>query len=92
MHGDVGGMTDFLETESSFLPHGCEIQFKSRPAACISRGCVRNASHRLTALGLTHTRLRADLRVYAEAVTALEQSVKKDFESAIQKAEHARVG
>lgn len=36
-------------------------------------------------------RLRADLRVYAEAVTALEQGVKKDFGRAIQKAEHARL-
>ena len=36
-------------------------------------------------------RLRADLKVYADAMIALDQSVGKDFEKAQQKAEHARL-
>ncbi len=36
-------------------------------------------------------RLRADLKVYADAVTELEGNVGKGFEKAHKKAEHARL-
>lgn len=36
-------------------------------------------------------RLRADMKVYADAVGTLERSVGKSFEKAHQKAEHARL-
>ena len=36
-------------------------------------------------------RMRADLKVYADAMYLLERSTGKDFEKAHQKAEHARL-
>jgi hypothetical protein len=40
---------------------------------------------------MLRARLRADLKVYAEAVDALEQAAGKSFERAVKAAEHARL-
>ena len=42
------------------------------------------------ARAILQSRLRADLKVYADAIRALQQSLGKDFEKAHQRAERAR--
>jgi hypothetical protein len=40
--------------------------------------------------GILKARLRADLKVYADAIDALQRNLGKDFEKAHQRAESAR--